>query len=568
MVSFKRFVHIILIIVVVGGIFLIYTINESRPESVQTLSLTDMEREFTEISPVNESEKPRVWLLGDPEDVRCGGVYGNVRQLCEDLHLTIAGEDNFNINEVEEGDLVIFCDASIGRYVGLKEVEDFIAGGGRVILAAGLAKEEEDSSLWRALGIKQMFEGEDCEELLFEEPLLPFQPQWACRYDGPSDSAWLDVSDDASVYVRNAGNSVPILYTHAWQKGSVCLINGIFLADARCMGLLTGAIASLLPDFVYPVLGVKVVFLDNFPVLTPEDDELCRQMYGYSAEGFLRDVMWPAFQGISLRTNTYYTSSILGLASSEESFGPVNDAVFTTICKSSLQFGGELVYAVDCPEDGNIVFNEELMEQFSTIFSNYTVEGLAMKTDNYSPEMLDVPGADIRSVRGMLGSSTMRLSWEDGFTVFPAATTGNSMEDGNFFAVYSVLGAYGMVSHVFDVSKLITVDGTTASWDSDKLQINFFESEVLAPTPWLESRTLAQTEGDVRSYQNMDYGWTKNGNCIELNCSGAAKGQAFFYHTGGRIADAEGLTYEDVGNGYYLLRIQENRGVIMLEEGK
>lgn len=567
MVSFKRFLHIILIIAVVGGIFLIYTINESRPESVQTLSLTDMEREFTEISPVNESEKPRVWLLGDPEDVRCGDVYGNVRQLCEDLHLTMAGEDNFNISQVEEGDLVIFCDASIGRYVDLKELEDFIAGGGRVILAAGLAK-EEDSSLWRVLGIKQMFEGEDCDELLFEEPLLPFQPQWACRYDGPSDSAWLDVSDDASVYVRNAGNSVPILYTHAWRKGSVCLINGIFLADARCMGLLTGAIASLLPDFVYPVLGVKAVFLDNFPMLTPEDDEICRHMYGYSAEGFLRDVMWPAFQGISLRTNTYYTSSILGEASSKESFGPINDAVFTTICKSSLQFGGELVYAVDCQEDGNIVFNEELMEQFSTIFSNYTVEGLAMKTDNYSPEMLDVPGADIRSVRGMLGSSTMRLSWEDGFTVFPAATTGNSMEDGNFFAIYSVLGAYGMVSHVFDVSKLITADGTTASWDSDKLQINFFESEVLAPTPWLESRTLAQLEGDVRSYQNMDYGWTKNGNYIELNCSGAAKGQAFFYHTGGRIADAEGLTYEDVGNGYYLLRIQENHGVIMLEEGK
>lgn len=108
MVSFKRFLHIILIIAVVGGIFLIYTINESRPESVQTLSLTDMEREFTEISPVNESEKPRVWLLGDPEDVRCGDVYGNVRQLCEDLHLTMAGEDNFNISQVEEGIWLFF----------------------------------------------------------------------------------------------------------------------------------------------------------------------------------------------------------------------------------------------------------------------------------------------------------------------------------------------------------------------------------------------------------------------------------------------------------------------------
>jgi len=79
---------------------------------------------------------------------------------------------------------------------------------------------------------------------------------------------------------------------------------------------------------------------------------------------------------------------------------------------------------------------------------------------------------------------------------------------------------------------------------------------------------LTQTGGDVRSYQDMDYGWIMSGSRIELDCSGAAKGQAFFYHTGSRIVDAEGLTYQDVGNGYYLLRIRENHGIITLEEGE
>ena len=142
------------------------------------------------------------------------------------------------------------------------------------------------------------------------------------------------------------------------------------------------------------------------------------------------------------------------------------------------------------------------------------------------------------------------------------------MEDGNLFAVCSVLGAYGLVSHVFDVGMLIGSDKNTAAWDLDKRQIGLFESEVLARVPWLEGRTLAQTGGDVRSYQNMDYGWTMSGSRIELDCSGAVKGQAFFYHTDSRIADAEGLTYQEVGNEYYLLRIQENHGIITLEEGE
>ena len=129
----------------------------------------------------------------------------------------------------------------------------------------------------------------------------------------------------------------------------------------------------------------------------------------------------------------------------------------------------ELSYAADCPEDGKVVFNEDFIVRFSEIFPGYTIQGLVLETDHFSPEILDAPGADVRSVRGMLGNREMRLSWKDGYTVFPAATEGNSMEDGNLFAVCSVLGAYGMVSHVFDVDMLLASDENTAVWDLDGL---------------------------------------------------------------------------------------------------
>lgn len=566
MVSFKRFLHIILIIAVLGGIFLIYSINESRPASVGAMSRLVPEREFTEMMPVDAGEKPRVYLLGDPVDEHCGEIYHNVRQLCDDLKLSVAGEGRLDFDQAEESDLLIFCDDRISRYADLTELSDFIAGGGRVILAAGLMEGDSDLCLWPAFGIQEKSAGGDYHDLVFEEPLLPVQPKKAW-YDGNSGSARIRVSDDASVYIRNRGDGVPVLYTYDWQKGSVCLINGTFLKDACNMGLLTGAIGALLPDFVYPVLGVKVIFLDHFPMITSADDELCRRIYGYSAEGFVRDVVWPAFQGESLRTNTPYTTSILA-AASEESLGAVNDAVFMTVCKSALQFGGELIYAVRCPENGKVVFNQALMDRFLATFTNYTVRGLALETDHFFPEILSAPGADIRFVRGMLGSRNTRLSWEDGYTVFPAATSGNSIESGNLFAISSVLGAYGMVSHVFDVSMMITRDGETASWEIDKGQLGIFESEVLANVSWLEGKTLSQTGDDVRSYQELDYGWTRNESRLEFHCSGAVKGQAFFYHTDSRIIGVEGLTCQDVGNGYYLLRIQENHGVITLEEGE
>lgn len=568
MVSFKRFLHIILIIAGLSGIFLIYNIHESRPASAHSLTSPALEREFLPAERTDKGDVPRVWILGDPEDARCGPVYGNVRQLCQDIQLTVAGEGRLDAEKAEPGDLAIFCDGSPSRWADPDELENFIAGGGLVILAAGLAEGEDGSQLWPVLGVREISPGDNFHYLSFEKPLLPLQPEKAW-YDGDSGSARMKLSEAADVYIRVVGDEdIPILYTHGWKDGSVCVINGTFLADARCAGLLTGAITVLLPDFIYPVLGVKAVFLDNFPMITPEDDALCRQVYGYSAEGFVRDVMWPAFQGTSLRSDTPYTSSILVAASSEDCFETGNDAVLTAICQSALKFGGELTYAVHCREDGEIVLNRDFIDRFSQLFTGYTVQGLALEDDHFSPEMLDMPGAEIRAVRGMLGSQDTRLSWEEGRTVFPAATAGNTMDDGNLFALYSVLGAYGLVSHVFDVRSLITNEDDPAAWDTCKLQIGYFESEILSRAYWLEARTLSQTEGDVRSYQNMDYGWSRHGSQVELDCGGAVKGQAFFFHTGERVTGASGLTYLDLGEGYYLLRAQEGHGTLTLEEAK
>ena len=88
MLSFKRFLYIVLIVAVLGSIFLIYNINESQPASVQIQSGLTTEREFIETMQVDEGERPKVWILGNSQDGRYGEIYGNVRQFCADLHLT------------------------------------------------------------------------------------------------------------------------------------------------------------------------------------------------------------------------------------------------------------------------------------------------------------------------------------------------------------------------------------------------------------------------------------------------------------------------------------------------
>lgn len=566
MLSIKRLIYVMLIVVVVSAVFMIYNVNEERARRIRIQNHPVEVCEFTPSQEVSPSLRPRVWLLGGDGRETYKEIYENCLELFQSLHFVVESRDRLDTVEADSGDLVVFCGESVGKYADLKELDEFISRGGKVILAAGLPEGNEDSYLWPMLAIREKSVRENYHRLRFEKPLLPLQAE-EMAYDGYSLSTWLSVGEEAQVYIRDAEKGVPLLYVCPYGQGSVCLINGTFLADGRCAGLLTGAAGLLWEDFIYPVLGVKAVFLDNFPMITYIDDKLCMQMYGCSTEGFVRDVVWPAFQGITLRSRTPYTSSVLAAASSQKSFPAINDSLFTTIGKSALQYDGELVYAANCLQDGAVQYNHSFIDEFNTVFVNYEMRGLALQSDRLLEGMLSIPGADVRAVRGRLGDKTLSFSDNGSYFVFPAATAGNSVEEGNLFAISSVLGAYGMISHVFDVNTLIAKDAETASWDVDKRQLGVFESEILNPTSYLEGKTLSQLGGQVRSYLNLSYGWEKTGGEIRLECGGMMKGQAFFLRTRHDIVGARGLTYEEIGNGYYLLRVQDNHAAIVVEEG-
>lgn len=565
--SLKRLLYLVLAVAALGGVFLI--LNSQGPGAASTDGAgagSVSERTYFDEGSVKEGEGPRVWILGDAEDARYGKIFDNVRMFCDDIRLAVAGEGTLDTSVVQKQDLVIVCHPDLDRFADAAELEKLVARGGRVIMAAGLAQGDEDRTLWQMLGIQAKTGQRECRDLVFEEPLLPIQPHHAV-YGGKSRYADIKVRDDATVYLRSDKDEVPVLYAHPWQEGAVCVINGTFLEDVCYLGFLSGAIGALLPDFVYPVLGVKTLFLDNFPP-TAEVDERVQETYGYSVDGFVQEVVWPAFQGVSLRTDTPCTASVLAVASSSNDFGTQSEPLLKTAGEAVLQVGGELAFGARCSKAGEVVFNRELIDDFATVFPQYTVGSLVLESDEFSSEMLDVPGADIQVVRGILAHDGALSAVEGTPAVFPAATKGNFLEDGNLLALCSVAGAYGLVSHVFDMDGFAAGANDKGAWDSAKEQIGLFESEVLAKAPWFEGRALSDTKDDVKSYEELSFSWVVEGDRVELDCRGAVQGQAFYYHTDRRIADAEGVAFEDVGGGYYLLRMQAAHAEITLEEGR
>lgn len=567
MLSVKRLLYVILLVVTVSSLFMIYNINEEKTKKIEIYNKSIEEEPLSQEISISKEGELKYLIIGDNTKENYKDIYMNTCLIMSDLKLSYEKKGKIGAKDLDNNTILIFCDDVVSKYIDLKTLGQFIIDGGKVIFAAGLAEGNEESYLYPFLGIKEKTIKENYNELRFVKEFFPIQYE-EMKYDGYNSSTWLSIKSDAKVYVEDTNKKVPILYSYSYQKGKSFVINGTFMTDINCSGMLTAAIGSIVEDFIYPVIGNTSVFLDNFPMVTYINDKACMRLYGRNTESFVRDIVWPVFLGISLRNNIPYTSAVLVESSKEKSFPNINDSLFSIIGKSALQYEGELVYASNFDEENKVFINNDFIEKFNEIFPKYNVNGLVMMSEKLNKDIINGPNVDIRSIRGhlSLGEEDNRFANKASYSVFPAATFGNTVEEGNLLELMSVISSYGMVSHVFDINTLIAEDEDTPSWDKYKKQIGVFEEKVLKPASYLEGKTLSQMANRVKSYTNMEFGWKKEGSCIEIDCCKFIEGQAFYYKTNHEIESADGLSFEKIGNGYYLLKLVNEHAVIELKE--
>lgn len=567
MLSVKRLLYVILLVIAVSSVFMIYNINEEKTKKNEIYNKSVEEELLSKEVSISKDNEPRFLITGSKSKEIYKDIYINTCLIMSDLKLSYEEKNKIESKDLNKSTVIIFCDDVVSKYIDLKILGQFVIDGGKVIFAGGLIEGNEEAYLYPFLGIKEKTIKENYNKLSFVKELLPVQYE-QMNYDGYNASTWLSIKSDAEIYVEDADKKVPILFSYTYEKGKSFVINGTFMADINCSGMLTGAIGAIMDDFIYPIVGGTSVFLDNFPMVTYINDKTCMKLYGRNTEAFVRDTVWPVFLGISLRQNIPYTSSVLIESSKDKSFPAINDSLFSTIGKSALQYQGELVYGSNCEDENRVFLNKDFLESFNEVFPRYHVNGLVMMSDKLSESIINIPGVKVKNIRGHLGAreSDKRFNSSSSYSVLPAATFGNTLEEGNLLEITSVIASYGMISHVFDINTLIAEDENTPSWDKYKKQIGLFEEKVLNTASYLEGKTLSQMANKVKSYVNMKFGWRKEGNQIEINCSKFINGQTFFYKTNHEIESAEGLSFKKIDNGYYLLKLVNEHAVIELKE--
>lgn len=566
MLSMKRFIYVIGLVIAISILFLIYNFNQNTNEF---LKFENKERD--EISLIRntefiQEERSKVYVVGNQKEDIFKAIYENVITVLQDLRLPYEEKKYIQPEDLQLASIVIFCEEEIGAYVDLQQLEKYINAGGKMILAGGIAEGYTDAYLAPVLGIVEKGTKQVYEDMIFTETFFPQQMK-EVSYKAFVPSLWMNVDKRAKVYLEDVHKKVPLLYKIDYGQGNSFIINGTFLADYSLCGFLTGALAALEEEFIYPVMGVKTLFIDNLLMDGYVEEAACIKAYGRSVEAMLRDEVWPTLEGIALRNNLRYTASILTTSSGPTGLSQMNKNLLSRIGKSILQLDGELIYALTSEENETIHKQQTIEKEVKDMFPSYSIRGGALAPGYCSEDVSKVFGQEIRAIRGDLKVKmpTKYFVEEENYFIYPAVTSGLKFNEETSLQIQSILATYGMISHVLNLNELLAQNANTMTWDQNKYELYQLEEHILKPASYLQSETLSSVKQILKSYLKVEYSYKQEDNGLSIQAHNFIPGQSFFYRTEHSIKEARGLTYEKVNEAYYLLRLTDKTAYITWE---
>ncbi len=356
-------------------------------------------------------------------------------------------------------------------------------------------------------------------------------------------------------------DGVPLVWQHPYGAGRYMAFNGSVRNDKSNIGVLMSLIAHCGDDAIYPVLGAKLFFLDDFPAPVPEGNyEKIYDELGLSTADFYRMVWWPYMKELARRYDLKYTGVIIETYGKQVTgpFKPSNGRQardnLIVYGRELLDMGGELGFHgynhQPLAVDGYLT--PELYEDHDYVgWPNKGEMGAAMKElYRYAKESYPdyefhsyVPPSDILDHNGheavkeavptlkvyssvFAGSTEMKAYYQDfgrngdGTYEIPRITAGHSPTRTHEWTVISLANYIGVFSHFVHPDEIFYEESKDLTWGMMHDSMRAFLDESFTRYPWYRAVTDSECADLLGDYLDMDYDVVRGEHGMRLTTRG------------------------------------------------
>ncbi len=208
--------------------------------------------------------------------------------------------------------LVIITSHDISIIPDIDVITKYVSYGGNVFFSVNQDVSESYYRIYRKLGIQEFGNQKIFSGIVLSDNILIKGTGLSVRGE-LIDNFGLKVSlnNNCRVHVVSKDQN-PIIWDVDYGKGKFMVNNGTMLAGRNNRGLVAGCISMISDGYIYPVMNIKLVYIDDFPAPFPNGyNQKITKEYSRNIEGFFRDIWWPDMLKSSFLYNLKYTGMII-----------------------------------------------------------------------------------------------------------------------------------------------------------------------------------------------------------------------------------------------------------------
>lgn len=444
-------------------------------------------------------------------------------------------------------------------------IDRFAEQGGHVFFAAMPLVDSTFYRLYRKMGINEVGDYVISKGLAFESNVL-------VNYKGESfsgnivenTSLQLQLSKDAKIHATSQ-DGFPLLWEMKCGEGSFVVFNGTMLQEKSSRGFMTGAIQLMKEDGIYPIMNLKLMYIDDFPAPMPKgiQSDIFR-IYKRNMERFFKEVWWPDMIRIQSRFGLKYTGLVI------QSYDNITKAPFQAVSEADnlnlITFGRELLkrggeigihgynhqsLATDeriLDELGYKMWNSRAdMEQSVRTVVDFVNRSLPnYGIHNYVPpsNVLDAEGRaalkagwpELKSISSVYSEDSQNMNYvqefeiaDDGIVELPRITSGFKKDEFNEWAMANAASSLGVFSHFIHPDDILDRERSFPfTWEQLYEMFEEYLETVNDKYGWLRSITATDASMELEKYELSEPHFKVQGNRIDGYINQYAGGKYYY----------------------------------------
>lgn len=550
-------------------------------------------------------------IVYDPADVPSMYARHNVEKLLKEKRKACESAPLYEEIPAEELSScrgVFVATGRLGAVHSMPALLDYARAGGTLALLQKLEEEEENpigADTLAALGVTRMGGASNVLGVRLLTNFLvggkDFSFGEGTVYTTLANAVQL--SDDAAVQMESL-DGTPLLWQKSVEKGQIYAYNGVERDDKTNVGILTALLAHCGEDAIYPVVGAKIFFLDDFPAPVPEGrfDKIYDEL-GVDTQTFYRRIWWPFILQLGRDEDILYTGVIIETYGDQVKgpFHPLNGRAardsLITYGRELLNAGGELgihgynhqSLAPDGYGQGELDYVpwqsqadmeealRELRRYIKSVYPDYALQSYVPPSDILSPEgkqAVENVFPEVKVFSSLFDGPADKRAYyqefergENGVFEIPRISSGHAASGLMYWQEIGVLNYNGTFAHFVHPDEIFYEESKDTSWHEMETGLKAFMHDVNRRFPWLTAVTASECLPLYADYFDMDYRVRRTRAYVELHTWGYGGELRFLLRSGKAIDHVEGCTAELVDDGVYIVRTSEADARIYWKEG-